>query len=134
MLNLEKYYPSSYIPKSFPYLNPFARIKAAMESEFEGSGTTGRSGSIAAVISVRIVEVMPNGNLKIAGSREISINNERQYITLTGFVRPADIPWNNTVLSTYISDARIVYSGSGVINDRQRPGWMLRILDAVWPF
>jgi flagellar L-ring protein precursor FlgH len=49
-------------------------------------------------------------------------------------VRPKDISADNIILSTYIADARIAYSGSGVVNDRQRPGWLTRILDIVWPF
>jgi flagellar L-ring protein precursor FlgH len=62
------------------------------------------------------------------------VNNEKQMITLSGIIRPRDISPDNVILSTEISDARIGYSGSGVINDRQRPGWMANILNKVWPF
>ncbi len=87
-----------------------------------------------ATITVRVVAVLPDGNLKIAGSREVAVNNEKQLIALTGFVRPEDIDHTNTVLSTDISDARIAYSGIGIVNDRQRPGWVMRTLDVIWPF
>lgn len=132
--NLEKWYPSNYSPSNFPYINPFTGVKAEMDNTFEGSGATRRSGNIMATITVRVVEVVPNGNLRIAGSREMTINNERQFITLTGLVRPEDISWNNTVLSTYVSDARIAYNGAGIVSDRQRPGWAMRIFDVIWPF
>jgi flagellar L-ring protein precursor FlgH len=62
------------------------------------------------------------------------VNREKQQITLSGIVRPRDISAENVVLSNYIADAKISYSGSGVINDRQRPGWLARALDAIWPF
>lgn len=77
---------------------------------------------------------MPNGNLKIKGTREVTVNNEKQLITLSGIIRSRDISPDNIVLSTYISDAMIAYSGDGIVNERQRPGWLARILDVVWPF
>jgi flagellar L-ring protein precursor FlgH len=77
---------------------------------------------------------MPGGNIKIRGSREVEINNEKQILTLSGVIRTKDISPDNTVLSNYISDAQISYSGLGVVNDRQRPGWMANILNKIWPF
>ena len=127
--NLEKQFPASQ-----PFFNPFSGIKAGMESDFNGAGSTNRSGDLTAIITARIVDVLPNGNLMVKGSREVSVNNEVQLITLSGIVRPQDISSDNVVMSTYISDAKIAYSGKGVINDRQRPGWLARILDYVWPF
>jgi flagellar L-ring protein precursor FlgH len=55
-------------------------------------------------------------------------------MTLAGVVRPRDISSDNIVQSTYIADAQISYSGSGIINDRQKPGWLTRAIDKVWPF
>ena len=118
----------------YPYLNPFAALSASMDNSFAGSGKTSRTGALTATISARVVSVLPNGNLSISGSREITVNNDTQIITLSGIVRPADIDENNTILSIYISDATIAYSGRGVIDDRQRPGWMTRLFDVVWPF
>jgi len=64
---------------------------------------------------------------------EIRVNNETQYITLSGVVRPRDISSSNEVSSTFIADARIAYSGTGPVADKQRVGWLGRILDYVWP-
>lgn len=117
-----------------PFFNPFGKVKADFETEFDGKGATSRSGDLTAFITARITEVYPNGNFQIEGSREITVNNERQFITLSGIIRSRDISPDNVVLSTYISDARIAYSGAGIVDDRQRPGWMTRILNTVWPF
>ena len=57
-----------------------------------------------------------------------------QGITLSGIIRPRDISADNVIQSTYIADARITYSGTGVLNERQKPGWLTRIMDKVWPF
>ena len=121
------------------YFNPFsaaggAAIKGSLDSEFDGSGTTTRSGNLSAYITARVTQVLPGGNLQITGVREVEINDEKLIITLTGVIRPRDISPENVILSTYISDAKITYRGSGIINDRQRPGWLANLMNAIWPF
>jgi len=78
--------------------------------------------------------VLRNGNLHIVGSREVLVNHETQMIILSGVIRPRDINDDNVILSTFVSDAKIAYSGSGIVNDRQRPGWLANLLNSVWPF
>ncbi|MGD8702140.1 MAG: flagellar basal body L-ring protein FlgH [Desulfosarcina sp.] len=127
--NAEKRYPADH-----PFFNPFAKVAGGMESEFEGTGTTRRSGDLDAYITALVTRVLPNGNLVVTGSREVLINNENQIIQLSGVIRPRDINAKNQVLSTFVADARISYSGTGVVNDRQKPGWLTTIMMKVWPF
>jgi flagellar L-ring protein precursor FlgH len=121
---------------SWPKIDPFGdpSIKGNMKSEFEGDGETSRSGSLDAYITCRVVEVMTNGNLKVVGTREVMVNYENQMIILSGIIRPRDIAEDNVITSTFVSDAKIAYSGSGVVNDRQRPGWLSNLMNNVWPF
>ena len=107
---------------------------ANFKPSFDGKGSSDRSGSVIASITARVVRVLPNGNLYISGKREVRVNNETQYITIAGIIRPEDIGQDNVIQSTYIADARVEYTGKGVIADKQRPGWLMRILDHVWPF
>lgn len=127
--NLEERYPSTS-----PFFNPFGSVVANYKSDFDGSGSTARSNALTAYITARIIDILPNGILVIQGTREVRINHENQIITLTGMVRPRDISAENVVQSTYLADARIAYSGTGIINEKQRPGWLSRILGKVWPF
>jgi flagellar L-ring protein precursor FlgH len=127
--NMEQGYASDR-----PFFNPFSSVKASLESDFEGAGSTVRSGALNAYMTARIIDILPSGNLFIEGNREVRVNNENQIITLTGLVRPQDISSDNVVQSTYIADARISYSGTGIVDDRQRPGWLMRLLDKIWPF
>lgn len=109
-------------------------ISSELGSEFSGSGTSDREGYIKAYVSAVVIKVFPNGNLFINGRREIKVNNEAQYIALSGIVRPEDITSTNEVSSTYVADARIYYSGVGAVADKQKPGWMGKVVDNVWPF
>jgi flagellar L-ring protein precursor FlgH len=109
-------------------------ISANNKSKFAGNGSTSRDESLKATITARVVDVLPNGNLLIEGRRNIKVNNEDQEIILEGTVRSRDVAPDNTVNSIYVADARITYSGRGIISDQQSPGWLMTIIDKVWPF
>ncbi len=115
-------------------IDPTQLISANYQNEFDGFGSTSRKEDLVATISTRVVELYPNGNLRITGRKQVTVNNEDQIIELTGIVRPADITSENFVDSKYILDADIAYTGKGVISDKQKQGWMVRILDNIWPF
>lgn len=123
-----------YLDDNNSRLDQTSLFKANFKPSFTGEGTNERNGSLDAYITARVTQVLANQNLRILGRQEIKVNNETQYITLSGIVRPQDINTNNEVQSCYIADARIGYSGRGVIADKQSPGWLMRVLDTVWPF
>ncbi len=120
--------------QNHPAVNPAHLITANSKNNFSGSGETTRTGTVTATISAKVVEVFPNGNLAVEGKREIYVNNEKKEILLHGIVRPRDIASDNSVLSTQVADAKIMLTGIGVVGEKQRPGWLSRILDGVWPF
>jgi flagellar L-ring protein precursor FlgH len=109
-------------------------IDGSANSKFGGKGATSRAGNLTGTISVIVTEVLSNGDLRIEGRREVTVNSEKQLMTIAGVVRRVDVDTKNTVLSSAIADARIEYAGLGVLNDVQRPGWFVRILDWIYPF
>ncbi len=109
-------------------------IKANANSSFKGSGTTSRQENLNATITAKVVDVQPNGNLMIEGRRNIKVNEEDQIIVLEGTVRSRDVSPDNTVNSIYVADARISYSGRGLLSDQQSPGWLMSIINKIWPF
>lgn len=109
-------------------------INASASSKFDGSGATTRKENLSATITAKVIDVLPNGNFMIEGRRNVKVNNEDQIILVEGTVRPRDISSDNMVNSSYIADARITYTGKGVISDRQRPGWLMNFIDKIWPF
>lgn len=109
-------------------------IGGTTTDSFDGSGKTSRDASLRGTVSARVLQVLPDGNLFVEGTRELKINNETQYLVLSGVVRPKDVTPDNTISSTKLADARIEYTGEGVLSDKQSPGWLGRILGAVAPF
>ncbi len=102
------------------------------ENKFKGDGKTSRTGSLQAEISVRINEVLPSGDFRLVGTRLVDINGDKQLIEISGLCRPTDIRADNTILSTYIADAQISYSGSGAIQSAAQPGIITKIVN--WLF
>lgn len=100
----------------------FPTLGAAASDRFEAGGTTRRGGSLRAQMTAKVVEILPNGNLLIEGRQGISINDERQELIVSGIVREQDIRADNTVLSTYLADAQITFTGTGAIGNKQTPG------------
>ena len=109
-------------------------IDASASNKFEGKGTTNREGTLTGTISSIVTEVLPNGDLRIEGRREVTVNSEKQLMTIAGIVRRVDVNTKNTVFSSAIADAKIEYSGLGVLDDVQRPGWFVRVMDWISPF
>ncbi len=102
------------------------------ENKFQGDGSTQRGGSLRAEITARIVEVLHNGDYRLEGSRMVNINGEKQLIEIKGVCRARDIGADNTILSTYISDAQIAYNGSGMVTDSADPGIVTKVIN--WLF
>ncbi len=129
MLGLEE---SKIITSNFADLSKL--LNASASSKFDGSGSTSRKETLSATISAKVIDVLPNSNLKIEGRRNVKVNYEDQIVTVKGTIRQRDITAENTINSIYVADAQISYSGEGIISDRQKPGWLMNVLDKLWPF
>ncbi|CAB3759863.1 flagellar L-ring protein FlgH [Burkholderia sp. MSh2] len=101
----------------------------AQGGTFDGGGTTQRANKLLATLSVNVKDVLPNGDLVVAGEQTLTVNNEQHKVNLTGRVRPQDISSDNVVLSTRLADAHIDYVGEGDLSDRQKRGWWRKVLD-----
>jgi flagellar L-ring protein precursor FlgH len=113
-------------------VDPSNLVSAKTSTTFKGGGTTNRAGDVTAVITARVAEVLPNGDLVVEGVREIEINGDRQIVILTGVARVADIAPGNVVLSTALGQLQIRYFGRGLIKDSLSPGWLIRVLNKVF--
>lgn len=109
-------------------------LESTNDNTFEGEGTTQRSGDFTATVTCRVLAVLPGNVFHIRGRRSVLINHEEQILTLEALVRQQDIGIDNTVPSSVLAEARMRLDGIGVIDDKQRPGWLARVLDWVYPF
>ncbi len=103
-------------------------------NEFEGDGSTSREDSLTGTIAAQVVEVFPNGDLRIQGKRQVKVNSETQTMRIKGIVRRIDLDTQNTVLSSAVANADISYTGLGAVDDVQTPGWAVRVFNWITPF
>lgn len=119
---------------AFPNMGGEIALEGSREGSFQGTGQTTRGASVDAALTCEVIEVYPNGNLRIWGYKEVRVNRETQYVVLEGVARPRDVQMDNTVNSELLARAKIEVTGSGVVEDKQGPGFLARVADKVWPF
>ncbi len=105
---------------------------SSANSSVAGAGSTTQSGQFTARLTVVIKDVLPNGNMVVEGTRFVTVNKELQSVILTGIIRRDDVRSDNTILSENVANAEIKAEGKGAVADKQRRGFISRILD--WLF
>lgn len=102
--------------------------------DFNGQGATRANNRVRGRVSVVVTEVLPSGNLRVKGERQIGTNREVESIKFYGIVNPETIRSGNRVSSSEVAEARIEYRGKGAIDSAQAMGWMSRVFLSIMPF
>ena len=109
-------------------------VDAKSSSSYSGEGNISRRDKLTLRVAATVIETLPNGVLQIQGSQEVRVNYELRELTVSGFVRPADISGRNEIDYDRIAGARISYGGRGQITDVQQPRYGQQIADIVLPY
>jgi flagellar L-ring protein precursor FlgH len=109
-------------------------LTALGQRKYEGKGATQRRSAIRSRITARVVEVLPNGDLRIEASKLVKINKEDETLSLSGIVRQRDVSADNDIPSILIGDLKLALNGKGVASADNQPGWLFRLIDKVSPF
>jgi len=126
-------YETSLAQKN-PNFKPKTALDISDEKNFDGSGSTNNSDTLTASITAVVTKLFPNGNMKIVGRRQVTINHQPQELTFVGIVRPVDIGPDNTISSSRVAQAVISYGGGGELATVAHEGWLTQALDQIWPF
>jgi len=124
----------SALKSKFPDVDPAKLFSTSTDQKFTGNGAVKREGTVSAVLPVRVVQILPSGDLFVEGTKVVKVGEEEHHIYVSGIVRRIDIAEDDSVPSSRIADAEIEYTGRGDISDTQRRGWLSRALSKVWPF
>ncbi len=131
---------SSEAEVAFPGVTLFGRklkpvnAKASTNNTFDGKGETASSNLFTGTITATVVEVLPNGNLRVAGEKQIGIRQNSEVLRFSGVIDPAQILPGNVVSSTQVADVRLDYRGGGYIEEAQIQGWLARFFNSWLPF
>ena len=110
-------------------------IDIAADRSFEGAATSTQQNALSGALTVVVQEVLPNGLLRVAGEKNLTLNQGEEFVRLKGYVRAADIDADNQVSSLRVANARIAYSAKGALADANTPGWLTRFFNSpLMPF
>ncbi len=124
----------SALKTKYPDLDPAKLFSSSSEQKFTGAGAVKREGTVTATLPVRVVQILPSGDLFVEGTKVVMVGAEEHHIYVSGIVRRVDIAEDDSVPSSRIADAEIEYTGRGDITDTQRRGWLARTFSKIWPF
>lgn len=113
--------------------NPSVSGALGLTTSYNGTATYNNQQGLDSRATVTVTDVLPNGNLVIEGTRVITFSGETKYVELSGIVRQDDIAPENTVVSTSIADAKVIFHSEGSLTDAQKKGWLSRAFDHVNP-
>jgi flagellar L-ring protein precursor FlgH len=115
---------------------PLANLAGATgDQSLQGQGETTRQNTLSTTLSARVTHVLPNGNLVLEGTKNVSVNSENQVVNVRGVIRPVDVSPVNTVRSDQIANLEVKINGQGVVNDAvKRPFILYRVLLGLLPF
>ena len=122
---------SSFLPDA---VSPSKLTNFGSESNSTGKGKIQRKESVQLTVAAVVTDILPNGNLVIAGRQEVRVNFEVRELLITGIVRPEDIANSNTIQHTQIAEARISYGGRGQLTAVQQPRYGQQLYDILFPF
>jgi flagellar L-ring protein FlgH len=111
-----------------------AELSATTGNKFDGKGETSNNNMFTGTLTATVVEILPNGNMRVAGEKQIGLNHNVEKLRFSGVVNPLTISSGNVVNSTLVADARIDYRGKGYISEAQTMGWLSRFFASVLPF
>lgn len=109
-------------------------VSASSDNELKSKADFKDERSFVDSITVVVVDILPNHNLVVMGTRTRDIAGDIQIVEVSGIVRPSDVAFDNTVKSEMVADFRIVSKNRGISAPFNRPGWLGRIFDVIWPF
>jgi flagellar L-ring protein precursor FlgH len=115
-------------------MDPGSLVKMGSDNSNVGAGSINRSERINMTMAALVAQVLPNGNMVIAGHQQVRLNNEMRDLAISGIVRSEDITSENTVDLTQIAEARVSYGGVGTVSDVQQPRYGSQLLDIIMPW
>ena len=100
------------------------------ERSFDGQGQSRQSNRLQGSVTVTVVQRLPNGNLVVQGQKNLRLNQGDELVPIQGIVRQADIGTDNSVPSSRVGEARIVYGGRGAVAQSNAMGWLGRFFNS----
>lgn len=108
------------------------KLGFSTQSSSKGNGSMERTSNLNTTLSCLVTEVLPSGNLRIEGVREIQNQKEKVSLKIRAVMRPEDVEPDNTISSEKLADVTITARGVGTLSDTQNPGLLSRLFNLIF--
>ena len=108
-------------------------LRTGNDAQNSRRGESSRRERFQAEMSAQIVEMLPNGNVRIEGRRTLQIDDHEQEVVVRGIIRPSDITSANTIDSWRIAGAELIYDSNEELGSAGGKGIWSKLLDMIIP-
>ncbi|KUK42991.1 MAG: flagellar L-ring protein FlgH [Thermovirga sp.] len=108
------------------------KLGLSTSSSATGDGSTERKYNFTTTITCMVTEVLPGGNLRLEGSKDIKVHKDTVTLKVEGVIRPQDVGPDNTIESDRLANVVVRAEGIGSISDLQNPGLLTRLFNAIF--
>ena len=109
-------------------------LSVSTDNSYSDGDTQAASNAFTGTMGITVVEVLSNGNLIVAGEKQIGMNKGTEYIRFSGMINPDSIATGNTVQSTAVADARVEYRTANHIDRAELSSMASRFFQSLLPF
>ena len=107
-------------------------IGSRNDADSRRSGQSTRQNRFRGELTTRVVEIGPDGMLRLEGSKVVEIDGNSERLSLAGWARPQDVGRSNLIDSWRVADAALLYSSDSDIA-KPKGGIIGRMFGWIWP-
>lgn len=108
------------------------KLGFSSDSSMNGDGSIERTHNLSTTVTCVVTEVLPGGNLRVEGRKDIRTHKDTITLKLEGLLRPLDVGADNVVESDKLANVTVSVEGIGTISDIQNPGLLTRLFNAIF--
>lgn len=108
------------------------KLGFSSSSSMEGDGSTERTHNLTTTVTCIVTEVLPGGNLRLEGRKNIKVQDETMSLKIDGLARPRDVGPDNVIDSDRLANVTVSVDGIGSLSDVQTPGLLTRLFNAIF--
>ncbi len=109
-------------------------IKFNSKNKIDNKGQADRKDVFETRVMAKVIDVKPNGNLVIVAWSRMVIDDEDQYLRLTGECNRNDITADGNITSDKIFGLDVRTMNEGAVRDAVKRGWFKEFADTAKPF
>ena len=109
-------------------------IDLTSERKHDSKGDTSARQSLDVILTGHVVEVFPNSTFSFEAVRVTEQDENKMTITVFGIARAQDLSPDNLLSGERLDSKQISVVNEGPVARTAKRGWLVKILDFLWPF